>query len=351
MPKQRNKEHRGLHKGWRWKNGAYRYRVPVGQEDMWDGKREFRLGSTLSEAHRTFAGRIASGDGAIVTFAQLFDRYLFEVTPNKARSTQEDEVRSLSKLRKMIGANPVDAFKPYHAYQLRDAIHTSAVRGSGETYTNRIMEKLKHTLTKAVEWGVIESHPMHDLKFKMLPTPRKSQIKRATSLSQVIDALEFAPQWLRLYVQLKLMTGLRQVDLLLMTHRNITDDGLLVTHHKTEASSGKTTLYEWTPELREVIREIKTLKPHSIHLFKTAKGGMFWNENRGRQSAGFNSAWKRWMSKLPEHQQFSERSIRNLVGSEGSLEEASNRLGHAHTSTTAQYYRLKPTIVSPLSHK
>ena len=342
------KAHKGLPRGWRWHRGAYRYRVPKGQEQHWDGKTEFRLGSTLPEAHRTYAGRIASVDGAIVSFAQLFDRYLVEVTVGKAQSTQADEVRHISKLREMIGSNPVVLFKPHHAYQLRDSIHRAVVNGSGERYTNRVMEKLKHTLTKAVEWGVIEHHPMNDLKFKMLPIPRNSQIRRAVSLEQVIDSLDHAPAWLQCYVKLKLMTGLRQVDLLLMTQRNITDEGILVTHHKTENSTGKTTLYQWTPELSKVIQDIKGLKPYSIHLFKNQKGGMFWNEKRGREASGFHSAWMRWMRKLPEHQRFSERSIRNLVGSEDNLEEASKRLGHAHTSTTAKFYRLKPTVVSPL---
>lgn len=342
------KAHKGLPRGWRWHRGAYRYRVPKGQEQHWDGKTEFRLGSTLPEAHRTYAGRIASVDGAIVSFAQLFDRYLVEVTVGKAQSTQADEVRHISKLREMIGSNPVALFKPHHAYQLRDSIHRAVVNGSGERYTNRVMEKLKHTLTKAVEWGVIEHHPMNDLKFKMLPIPRNSQIRRAVSLEQVIDSLDHAPAWLQCYVKLKLMTGLRQVDLLLMTQRNITDEGILVTHHKTENSTGKTTLYQWTPELSKVIQDIKGLKPYSIHLFKNQKGGMFWNETRGREASGFHSAWMRWMKKLPEHQRFSERSIRNLVGSEDNLEEASKRLGHAHTSTTAKFYRLKPTVVSPL---
>lgn len=342
------KAHKGLPRGWRWHRGAYRYRVPKGQEQHWDGKTEFRLGSTLPEAHRTYAGRIASVDGAIVSFAQLFDRYLVEVTVGKAQSTQADEVRHISKLREMIGSNPVVLFKPHHAYQLRDSIHRAVVNGSGERYTNRVMEKLKHTLTKAVEWGVIEHHPMNDLKFKMLPIPRNSQIRRAVSLEQVIDSLDHAPAWLQCYVKLKLMTGLRQVDLLLMTQRNITDEGILVTHHKTENSTGKTTLYQWTPELSKVIQDIKGLKPYSIHLFKNQKGGMFWNETRGREASGFHSAWMRWMKKLPEHQRFSERSIRNLVGSEDNLEEASKRLGHAHTSTTAKFYRLKPTVVSPL---
>ena len=46
---------------------------------------------------------------------------------------------------------------------------------------------------------------------------------------------------------------------------------------------------------------------------------------------------------------FSERSIMNLVGSEGDIDSASKLLGHADTSTTAKYYRLKTTVVTPLS--
>ena len=116
------------------------------------------------------------------------------------------------------------------------------------------MEKLKHLLTKAIEWGVIPEHPMTESKFKMLPTPKKSQIRRAISIEQVEKMLTKCPAaWLKCYVKLKLMTGLRQVDLLLLTVRNITPEGLLVTHHKTEDSTGTTTLYEWTPELRRVI--------------------------------------------------------------------------------------------------
>ena len=349
MPNIRNKNHKGLPHRWRIKNGAYRYRVPKGQEHLWDYKTEFKLGKTQSEAHAVYAGRIASVDGAVQSFNQLIDRYLLEVTPTKAESTQIDETRHLSKLREMIGANPVNAFEPYHAYQLRDTIHKNTQRGSGETYTNRVMEKLKHLLTKAIEWGVIAEHPMTDSKIKMLPTPKKSQIRRAISIEQVEKMLTKCPAaWLKCYVKLKLMTGLRQVDLLLLTVRNITPEGLLVTHHKTEDSTGTTTLYEWTPELRRVINQLKAIPPTSICLFKTQQGKLFFAN--GRYTAAFKSAWDRWMVKFPKEQRFAERSIRNLVGSEDELGEASKRLGHADTSTTAKYYRLKPTVVTPLSH-
>ena len=191
MPRRRNKEHKGLPQRWRWKDGAYRYLVPKGKEHLWDGKTEFKLGKTPSEAHRVFAGRLASADGAIRTFSQLIDRYLLEVTPTKAKSTQIDEVRHLTKLREMVGENSVNAFKPHNAYMLRDTIHRATLRGSGETYTNRVMGNLKHLLTKAIEWGVIPEHPMTDSKFKMLPTPKKSQISRALSIEQVEDVVAY----------------------------------------------------------------------------------------------------------------------------------------------------------------
>ena len=167
------------------------------------------------------------------------------------------------------------------------------------------------------------------------------------SIEQVEDMLPKAVPWLQCYVKLKLMTGLRQVDLLLLTVRNITSEGLLVTHHKTEDSSGKTTLYKWTPELRKVISQLKSIPPSSIHLFKTQQGKLYFVN--GRYTTAFSSSWARWMKWFPKEIRFSERSIRNLVGSEDELDEASKRLGHADTSTTARYYRLKPTIVTPLS--
>jgi integrase len=210
------------------------------------------------------------------------------------------------------------------------------------------MQKLKHLLTKAIEWGVIADHPMTESKFKMLPVPKKHQMRLAVSIHDVLDATEFCPPWLDNYVRLKILTGLRQIDMLLLTRHCMTDEGLLVTPSKTENSSAVKTLYEWTPELRKVISDIVSLPPTSVYLFKTQKGEPL-VKNKATNSA-FNSAWQRWMKRLKDRNipRFSERSIRNLVGSEGELQEASERLGHASPATTKRYYRLKPTVVAPL---
>jgi len=347
---ERNREHKGLPQGWRYKHGAYSYRVPKGQEHHWDGKSEFKLGRTLSESYLTFGGRMASVNGAIRIFNQLIDRYQVQVTSAKAPATQKEEVRHLKKIREMIGDNEVELSEPYHAYQIRDLILSQTKRGSGENYANKIMGVVKHLCTKAIEWGVIKTHPMTEGKFRMLPKQKKRQIKMATSIQQVVDAMEFCPPWLQNYVRLKLATGLRQWDMLHLTRHCITEEGLLVTHSKTEESFGVTTLYEWTPELRTIINDICAITPTSVLLFKNQKGEPLiknWQTN-----SAFASAWARWMKRLKDRdiKRFSERSLRNLVGSEDDLQTASARLGHSSTSTTQQYYRNKPTVVSPLSH-
>ena len=91
----------------------------------------------------------------------------------------------------------------------------------------------------------------------------------------------------------------------------------------------------------------KAIPPTSIHLFKTQQGKLYFVN--GRYTTAFSSSWARWMKWFPKEMRFSERSIRNLVGSEDELDEASKRLGHTDASTTAKYYRLKPTVVTPLS--
>ena len=344
------KKHLGLPQGWRFKNGSYRYMVPKDQRSNWDGKTEFTLGRTLPEAYRTFAGRIAIGmDTDIKTFAQAIDRYLLQVTPNKSDATQTDEIQIFRKIREMIGHNDVAVFRPQHAYQMRDRIQQEATKGSGEIYANKVMEKLKHLFSKAIEWGVIDDHPMIDSKFKMFPKPKTSQISRAESIDQVWDALPWTVEWMQLYVRLKLMTGLRQVDLLNLTKRNITPDGLLITLSKTKNTSEKELLFQWNPELKMIVDAIRALPPSSIHFFTTQEGKLYIKD--GRSTTAFKSTWSRWMDQLAKHtniSKFSERSIRNLVGSEDDLQTASEKLGHASTTTTQQYYRRNRTNVTPL---
>ena len=49
-PRKRNGENRPLPRRWRLRRGVYWYRVPAGLEHLWDGKKEFMLGKSMTEA-------------------------------------------------------------------------------------------------------------------------------------------------------------------------------------------------------------------------------------------------------------------------------------------------------------
>jgi hypothetical protein len=211
MPKKRLKYNAGLPTRWRYYHRAYFYRVPLGMEPHWDGKTQFRLGGTLSEAHRTYAERIDRGDH-LKTMAQLMDRYLAEVTPTKSKRTQKDEVPILATLRAVFGNTLASAIRPKHCYELRDAITTR----HGPTSANRHLEKLSHLFTKAIEWGVIDDHPMKGKVMKNKLRPKRRYVEDW----EIEEALKVAPPLLNCYVRLKLLTGLRMSDMLCDLNRS-----------------------------------------------------------------------------------------------------------------------------------
>jgi len=126
--------------------------------------------------------------------------------------------------------------------------------------------------------------------------------------------------------------------------------------HKTAKTTGKRLIIEWDAddELKAVISDIQRLPPRRIGdapLFVTRQGKPYIKED-GSANA-FDSLWQRFTRKALNQtdltKRFQERDLRAKVASESaSLEEASERLGHASTATTKRIYRRKPAKVKPL---
>jgi integrase len=170
---------------------------------------------------------------------------------------------------------------------------------------------------------------------------------RTPSDAEVRKAIKIANPMLQSCCNLKLITGLRQADLLGLAVHNIKGDYLEVMLSKTEDRTEQAFQFSLTDEMREIIKECRRRKSLSKYLFKTRKGECQLKEDNTR--TGFDSQWQRWQRKLPKEKRFSERSIRNLVGSLDELEIASERLGHASTATTKKFYRSNVTNVAPLN--
>jgi integrase len=340
-PYPRNPENKKLPERWRFRYGAYYYRVPPGQESQWDDKKEYRLGSTLSEAYRTWADRLQYLE-QVRTIAQLLDRYAFEVLPEKAWKSQESNRTSINRLRPVFGHMLLDDIKPAQCYHYMDLVK----KRHGPTSANRDFELLSHAFSKAVEWGLIDRNPVKG-QVRKLSIQRRERYIEDWELEK---ALSVASPMLRAYIVLKLLTGLRRGDLLRLQMRDLQEDGIHVQPHKTAHSSGVRLLIQWTLELREAVDAAIAARPKDIApwVFSTREGKPYLDLETGQANA-FDSLWQRFMDKVKKSgfDAFQEKDLRKKTASDMPLEQAQKLLGHTTAATTRKHYRIKGEVVTP----
>jgi integrase len=344
-PQKRNKINRGLPTGWRFRCGAYRYRVPQNLRHLWDGKSEYTLGKTLPEAHRTWAEKLEYQRDAN-TISQLLDQYLLQVVPDKSWKSQESNRHSITRLRSVFGHMPIVGIEPHHVYKYISKV----TKKHGATSARRDWEVLRHVYTKSVEWGLIKAHPLLGQVRIAKPPPRTRYIEDW----ELETALTVAPPLIAAYIELKLLTGLRRKDILLLRWDDLREDGIHVKPTKTAKTSGKKLIIEWSEELVtavDIVREIPR-KVGSIYLFPTRSGKCYIDEKTGRAN-GFDSLWRRWMLSALKTtdltERFQERDLRAKSASDDTdIESARRRLGHTSEQITKTVYRRKGEVVQPL---
>lgn len=343
MTRHRKPENKGLPSRWRYYHGAYYFQVPSGLESKWDGKKQFRLGTTAPEAYRTWATRVEKQSEA-KTIGDLLDRYSLEIVPTKAPRTQQLNQSAIAKLRAVFGCMPIDDLKPIHAFQYLDKRGQKA-----KTAANREMEVLSHAYTKAIEWGLTEQHPIKG-KVRKLSTPPRN---RYVEDWEMIEALKVANPVIRVYVHLKLLTGLRRADLLALRQTDIKEDGIHVQPRKTAGTTGRRLIIEWTPALRQAVDEALVERPKDIapQVFCTRRGHSYLAPD-GTATA-WDSMWQRFMKKVLKETKvklrFTEHDLRAKCASDAeTLEHAQRLLAHAHSATTQRIYRRRPDRVKPL---
>lgn len=363
MPRPRRPENKGLPARWQFTHGAYYYYVPKGQEHQWNQKKRFRLGKTLPEAYREWAKRLEETSNKAKTIGELLDRYLLEVVPTKAKTTQNTNVPFIEQLRGVFGDLPLLALKPKHVYLYVDKRsvktknpNTGRMNG-GKTVAHREIEVLSHAFTKAVEWGYLDRHPFKGEIRLEGEKPRDRYIEDWEIVEMLaLDSRRKKGSILAIqsYIRLKLMTGMARSDLLRLTSANLKDEGIHVQRHKTQGSTGKRTIYTWTPELRATVDNAKAARPAlSSFLFCNRKGEGYIDEKTGH-AHGWDSMWGRFVNRVLAEtkitEPFTEHDLRAKCASDASsLEHARALLAHADARTTERIYRRRPEIVGPLA--
>ena len=107
-------------------------------------------------------------------------------------------------------------------------------------------------------------------------------------------------------------------------------------------------LVEWTPNLKSIVNEIKSLPPGRIgsaYLFLNREGKPYIDETTG-ETCGFDSMWQRWMKKAEEKgiQRFTENDLRKKAIEGESLQRAQELLRHTTAQTTKKHYSIRDRI-------
>lgn len=340
------------------------FRVPDAARALWGNKKEVLLGKGKTRfeaekaAYELWARKIQS-NVTPYTMGNLFDKYLADVVPGKAKKTQDSNINSIKRLRATCADIPVTAYETYMAFQYKEACG----KGISEKIANLDLEVLSHCFSKAFEWGVpIKEHPMKGKVTKFSRLPRTRYVEDW----ELAEFLKFANPMLQVYIPLKIATGKDQSIILDIKLADIKEDGLHFPKRKKikASANAKASVMPFFDKdgnstgLKELIDDVmswraKHLKIGSLHLFATSHGKPYFD---GGNNSAFKSMWQRAMRKALSEtelkEKFTEHDLCSKTASDAeTLEEAARLRGHTNTKTTQQVYRVKPEVVLPLRKK
>lgn len=270
------------------------------------------------------------------TIGDLITRYLQEESPTKAAATHRTNVTQSKFLRAAFGEMRIEDLTPRAIYQYMDARgEKSPVRA------NRELAMLSHMYKKAIRWGLADHNPCLGIE-RFPEKPRERYIEDWEYLA----FREFAGPKIAAYMDFKLLTGLRQKDVLSLRKSDLREDGI----HVTVSKSQRPIIIAWTPLLVQAVEAAAALQTTekavtSMYLFCTRKGLPY-------TSNGFRAIWQRKMVKALKEgvlkERFRDHDLRGKTGSDTNLEHATRLLSHLDSKTTEKHYRRKTPVVTPL---
>jgi site-specific recombinase XerD len=221
------------------------------------------------------------------TIGDGLDRYIRDELPKKKPRTQQTYCEYIAKLRKGLGHMAPREVTKDDLYQYHGA-REAPVRA------NREVSFLGQVYRHLIRWRAAETNPFDGFLYAE-ETARRNQVSLTELRAYNRKA---APRWMRVYCLLKLLTGLRQCDLLLLGDMNVDNvRGVLRTKvAKGRGNRAKVMEFRLTWALRAVLRAAKALpRPRTQTLFFVSQKGR--TRGHGLSQSGFNSAWDRAQKK------------------------------------------------------
>ena len=198
----------------------------VSRDNKW-----INLGRDYQAAVAQWA-QLTDTTGPLRTMSDLFDRYERDIMPTKAPVTVMSYSLWLKMLRAGLGKFLPDQITKQIIYKYTDKRGKTA-----PVQSNRELAVLSDVFKYAIRWGVLENNPVRGV-MRYPETPRD----RYVTDEEMAAFCDFAGPFWAAWCRFKLLTGLRQGDMLALRLSALKDDGIHVTPSKT----GKPMVIEWS---------------------------------------------------------------------------------------------------------
>lgn len=315
---------------WTTKAGSIYYRTTANDRHRFDDRAWFRLGRTEEEAFETWWTRKPE-EAAPTSIAAVIHRYKQHRLPQLAASTQTQYTAALELLNAVFGQMSPSSLMPVHVYDYR--AHRPRVMG------NREVAVLSAVMTYAVELGCVPRNLVREVKRS--PEPAR---KRYVEDAELDEFLKHCSPFLQVYVALKLLTGIRQGQMLAIRLSDWDGERL-----KVPATKGGKDAYFSGEGLADAIDACKQIRKghalRSVYLFATRYGQQYTGD-------GFRSIWSRAMRKFVGKGGvgFTEHDLRAKVASDDPA-NAQTRLQHRSSAMVKTVYDRKPAEILVLTGK
>ncbi|MEW8027807.1 MAG: hypothetical protein AB2806_08720 [Candidatus Thiodiazotropha sp.] len=192
-------------------------------------------------------------------------------------------------------------------------------------------------IKRVFSWAIsfdyfLKPNPAKGVTLKNMTTPRTHYVQD----EDYHLALAVAPLNIALAAHLSFLTSKRRTDILTLTRRQLSPEGVEFTDSKT----GKLSIVGWTDELQETVDMIKALAGGSLWLFPR-RG----SPAERYSDTAFNNAWKRVKEKVraEDGTPFQFKDIRAKHASDLENDKAAEeQLLHSGVQVTRRHYRRRP---------
>lgn len=263
------------------------------------------------------------------TVAAILDRFERDYMPSLAPATQRGYQRCLRVLREHFGSRIASELKPKDFGPFLDVKR-------GKIQRNRHLAVLSCAFSEAVgRWYWLDRNVLKDVK-RHPSSPRSRYVTDA----EYETLKSSAPLRVQLAMDLALLTGQRQGDILAMRWEQIQDIGIVIEQGKT----GKKLAVEITPALEAVLDKCWNLPNRGEYVITRSMGNRF-------TGAGFRASWQRTMDAYVRRggKRFTFHDLRAKSASDSeTIDAAYQRLGHTSMSMTRRAYDRGVRKVKPL---